>query len=294
MLKYRGVVDKRKDQYSLNDRLHLIQCLHKWKASLYIFGRLEWGESKRVITEDVRSEFLRVQRECVNVGMELWTWMKPGDYRYTMHAPDRKKFVENALRYIDFGADGFYLLMDDMHSKDSSGSSGHIRVRDAETHALLIEELGSALGTKFKGICGQHYSGIIPNDYSAYWTPILNVLPTYVMITWTGPKVWNATLDACDVPDTGHPVLLWDNYFASDSIDPARAPICPYEGRDPLLVNEITGVVIHPDAHYPWQYCNLQTALDFWQNPREYNPKQSFRQAIQSLGDDLCLARIQH
>ena len=105
------------------------------------------------------------------------------------------------------------------------------------------------------------------------------------MITWTGPKTWNRTLAGENVPSVGRPLMLFDNYFASDHEEPARSPIYPYDGRSTDLVEKFETVVINPNNHYAWQYCALQTAMAFWRDPDAYSPEESFKDAIRSLGD---------
>jgi hypothetical protein len=87
------------------------------------------------------------------------------------------------------------------------------------------------------------------------------------MITWTGPRIWNETLEAKDFPDIEWPIMLFDNYFASDTDDPVRYPIYPYAGRSADLVGCVKAAVINPNNHYAWQFCALRTAMSFWKNP---------------------------
>lgn len=282
-MKKRGVIDARGEQYSFVERMHLIRCLAKWSANLYIFGQLSWDKSIMPISNAEKEVFTQIANRCQEYGIELWAWMKPGDYRYIYHRSDRRNFIDNAKQYMNLGAAGFYLLIDDLHP--SADITEDVLRRDAEYQALLIPELYEALGDNFKAICGEHYHGSIPGDCSYYWEPILEVLPKQIMITWTGPQIWNRSLSAQDVPDLDWPLLLFENYFASDSDDPERSPIYPYDGRNPDLLDALDVAVINPNNCYPWQFCALQTALNFWRAPREYNPEASFKQAVRDLGD---------
>lgn len=282
-MKKRGIIDARGDQYSTVERMHLIRCLANWSANLYIFGQLSWGQSITPLTEGDQAVFSQIANRCQEFGIELWAWMKPGDYRYIYNTSDRKQFVDNAKQYLKLGASGFYLLMDDLHP--SADLTEKVLRKDAEYQALLITELDKALGSSFKAICGEHYHGAIPEDCRYYWEAILAVLPKHIMITWTGPQIWNRTLSAQDVPNLDWPLLLFDNYFASDSDDPARSPIYPYDGRNSDLLDAFEVAVINPNNRYPWQFCALQTAMSFWSAPEAYNPNAAFRQAVRDLGD---------
>ncbi len=284
--KYRGVIDVRRHHYTRSERRHLIGSLARWGGNLYIFGQLEWEGSITPLSAVDAAEFETVASQCEQHGLPLWAWMKPGDVRYAFHASDRRTFVENALRYMSLGAKGFYLLMDDLHP------GLRVSVDDAEKHGALIEELAAALGEGFKGICAEHYHGAILSDHAEYWQHLTRALPKHVMITWTGPGVWNARMVPEDVPSLDWPLLLWDNYFTSDSEDPARSPIYPYDGRHPHLGDHLSGVLIHPNLHYGWQYCALKTAMDFWRDPMSYRPDESFRAAVREMGDELQQALV--
>ncbi len=284
-MKKRGIIDARGSQYTTMERLHFIRCLAKWSANLYVFGQLSWERSIQSISGEDKDVFGQVSRRCQDLGVELWAWMKPGDYRYVFHRSDRKQFIDNALEYMNMGASGIYLLMDDMHPRKPESLTDHIRQKDAIYHAKLIQELYEALGDNFKAICGEHYHGDIPGNYTYYWDPILQVLPKHVLLTWTGPRIWNETLGTEEIPIIDWPLLLFDNYFASDTDDPKKSPIYPYDGRSPELTNCIDVALINPNNHYPWQFCALQTAMTFWRAPNKYDPKESFKQAVRDLGD---------
>lgn len=285
VLKYWGVIDARGEQYSLQERLHMIRCLSRWGANLYIFGQLSWGESIKPISGESVEEFKKIAEQCTSCGVQLWVWMKPGDHRYAFHRSDRRTFIENAKRYMELGAEGFYLLMDDLHPKDPSNPAVRVRPKDAVYHAKLIAELYDELGDRFKAICGEHYHGDVTIGCCEYWGPIMDVLPSSVMVTWTGPRIWNRTLQSADVPNIDRPILLFDNYFASDTDDPKRSPIYPYDGRTADLAEKVSVAVINPNNHYAWQFCAFQTAMDFWRAPGAYDPEASFKQAVRDLGD---------
>lgn len=275
-LKYKGVVDAR--DYTLKEKRHLIECVGKWGGNLYVWYRFSWESAYEPPTDEDRHVFFRLAEACRATGVAFWVGMKPGDCRYCMHRVDRQRFRDNALWFVNNGADGIYVPMDDTHP------GGKIAPEDGVYQAALIAELAADLGDRLKGICGEEYHGR-EIHHTDYWQPILEVLPQEVLLTWTGPRIWNATLSGADMLRFKWPVLLWENYFASDSPDPERAPAYPYEGRRPDLLNAIDGFILHPNIHYPWQYCALRTTFAFLAHPTTYDSQRSFRQAIIELGD---------
>ena len=195
-----------------------------------------------------------------------------------MHQCDRENFLRNARWFVANGADGIYIPMDDTHP------GKQVRERDGQAQALLVHDVAERICGRLRGICGEEYWGK-SMEHTAYWTPILKVLPKQTMITWVGPAIWNQTLRACDMPAFDWPVLLWDNFFASDSPEPERAPIYPLSGREAFLLTKISGFILNPNIHYPWQYCALRTTFAFLENPCAYDASASFRQAVMELGD---------
>lgn len=285
-MKYWGVINGDNKQFSIAETSNLIDCIYHWGGNLFIWWVLSWDESKIPMTQDHFQKFKMIREKCRQRGINFWVGMKPGDKRYCKQSSDREGFLQNVLAYIEGGADGFYLAMDDMHPKRDKEPFGHVRPEDAKHHARLISEIQHEIGDKFKAICGQHYQGMSFDSCAFYWLPILEVLDPGVMITWTGPETWNKSLGRRQFSWIKRPVMLFDNFFASDSKDPEKAPIYPYSGRKPDLVSVLDAVVINPNKVYPWQYSALYTAMEFYRDPERYNPELSFRKAVMELGEN--------
>ena len=79
------------------------------------------------------------------------------------------------------------------------------------------------------------------------------------------------------------PILFFENYFASDSQDPNKAPTYPYDGREKTFFNNIDIFVLNTNCNYKWQFGAMHTAFDFLNNPL-YNPQKSFEDIISILG----------
>lgn len=271
------MIDARGDQYSLPQRLHLIRCLGEWGASLYAWSRLTWDSANAPAGESVLFECTALAAACRAAGVEFWAGVHPGDRRYTMHESDRALTIANLRAFQECGASGVVLLFDDMHP------GGEVRAADAPSQGVLIHEAQVATGA-LRAICGEQYHGSALSE-TAYWEPLLASLPRTTSIAWTGPRVWNARISPQDFPETDWPLLFWDNYFASDSDDPLRAPIYPYEGRDKELAAHLPVVLVNPSNQYPWQFCALRTAMQFFADPQSYSPECAFKAAVRELGE---------
>jgi hypothetical protein len=270
-----GIVHAHRKNYSLESRLHMVDLLGEFGGNLLIWNLLFWESSYSRISAE-RLEHIRVLSDrCNKKNVELWIGMKPGDYRFCIHSSDRTRFYNNSDHILGAGAHGIYIPMDDTHSK------GDARVKDAVSQAKLISGLYRNIGNKLKAICGERYHGKHFLQHT-YYDPIKKILPDDVMVTWTGPGIWNRQLKK--LPESDWPILVWDNFFANDSKKPERAPDYPYRYRTPEFIHQADGIVVKPNPVYPWQICLLYTALACLSNPDDYHPERCFARALEYIG----------
>ena len=279
-MKWKGAVDIRRG-YTAQERFHLIELLGSWGANLFVCNLIrDWGETYHPPSRERLAELEQVRAGCEEQGLELWVAMVPGHARYCMHAADRSRFVQNALTFLKAGADAIYLAADDTHP------AGQARENDGLQHARLCRDLVDRTKGRLAAICGEVYRGSEIMEHP-YWSPFSERVPEHIPACWVGPgdSVWYRELRGGDVPETQRPLLLFDNFFASDSHDSQRAPIKPYTGRTLDLLERTAGVLINPSYHFAWQIPALQTAMEFLRDPATYRPDRSFRRAVCDLGD---------
>ncbi len=275
---HRGIAYKKSLGYSLEEQIHLINLISRRGGNVYLWTPQEKAVENYLSIEEraelCGEEFSRLERVGNASKVELWIGFKPGPAKYMYWPADRQKLVRQAAFFIERGAEGIVLAMDDTHKHHQ------VIPKDGEYAARLLEELQRAVGgEKLKAVCGEEYSGKAL-VHQEYWKPILEVLDQRVMIIWTGAKIWNKTVTPDDFPDLGKPILFWDNDFAADSELPEKAPLRPYTGKDRSLGSRVQGILIHPNRCYPRQLCLLETAFDYIRDPAAYNPKQSWRRAL--------------
>ncbi|MBT4805525.1 hypothetical protein HON71_05115 [Candidatus Woesearchaeota archaeon] len=287
--KLKGIVDKGR-KFELEHRKDLVKRIGESGNNLYVWSKLRWGTANGPLSEEHKKEFKILEQLAKSHDVNIWAGMHPGDSRYCSHPKDRWRIIDNAKHFLANGADGIYLFMDDTHplfweAANPSSSRHNVIIKDGKAHARLIKQMYEETEGKLKAICGEEYVG--PRmSVMDYWEPILDVLPKDVAITWVGPgkSMWYRTLSAEDIPDLGWPVMLFDNYFASDSKKPERAPVYPYKGRDSSLTDKVEGIIINPNLfNYESQFCGLNTALDFLQDPDNYVPAESIKDAVTKL-----------
>ena len=262
-------------------RLDLLDWLGAWNTNIYIWCCLGWDAAYTPLPEAKSREVREAIAFAHASALEIWIALKPGDHRYCMHADARRRFIDNSLRFLDLGADGIAIFMDDTHP------GGTIAVTDAPYQASLVAESAQVLGPRLRAICGEEYHGR-SLSHEKYWAPIIPAIPMDTMIVWTGPRIWNKTLQGADLPDLPRSILLFDNYFAADSLDQLRvrdSVIRPYEGRDPSLFDRVGAIVLNPNHGHPWNFCSIKTAMSFFSDPVGYEPNASLRSAIMELGE---------
>jgi hypothetical protein len=287
--KLKGIVDKGR-KFELEHRKDLVKRIGINKNNLYVWSRLSWGTSNRPLSKEHKEEFRILEQLAKQHDVKIWAGMHPGDSRYCSHPKDRRRIINNAKHFLANGADAIYLFMDDTHPRfweaaNPSSSRHNVIIKDGKAHAKLIKQMYEETEGKLRAICGEEYVGPRMSVMN-YWEPILDVLPKDVAITWVGPRrtMWYRTLNAEDIPDLGWPVMLFDNYFASDSEKPEKAPVYPYRGRDSSLTDKVEGIIINPNLfNYESQFCGLETALDFLQDPDNYVAAESIRYAVIKL-----------
>ena len=292
--KLRGIVDKGR-KFELEHRKDLVKMIGKGRNNLYVWSRLSWGTTNSPVSEEHKREFKILEKLARNYDVKIWAGMHPGDNRYCSHPKDLKTIISNAKQFLADGAEAIYLFMDDTHPRfwkaaDPLSPKHQTIVKDGKAHAKLIKQMYEETEGRLRAICGEEYAGA-GLSVMGYWEPILEVLPKDVAITWVGPRrtMWYRTLSAENIPDLGWPVLLFDNYFAADSERPEKAPAYPYNGRDSSLADKVEGIIINPNRfNYEWQFCGLSTALDFLQDPDEYTPAESLRDAVKELFGLFC------
>jgi hypothetical protein len=181
--------------------------------------------------DDVRAGFGRLAAEPrVRLGVGL----SPGVDVDHGSGADRAALAEKALGAVDAGARLVVLCLDDIPDRPGLG----------ENHAALTADLWERLG-------GRAALALVPTQYvGTRDTPYLSALaagvPAEVPIGWTGPAVVNDAITAAEAAERaaalrGRAPLLWDNVPVNDAIMSDRLFLGPLRGREPALVDGLSG-----------------------------------------------------
>ncbi|KUJ69292.1 hyaluronidase [Streptomyces albus subsp. albus] len=136
---------------------------------------------------------------------------------------------------------------------------------------------------------------LLPTEYyqdgsSDYRGALAEELDDRIEVAWTGVGVVPRTITGGEVADArdvfGHPLVTMDNYPVNDFAQD-RIFLGPYTGRDPAVATGSAALLANAMAQPTVSRIPLFTAADFAWNPRGYQPRESWRAAIDDLaGDD--------
>lgn len=255
--RWRGLVENRYAQYTLEQRINLMNVLKQGKANVYVFPIRTWAASYCPQKED--EEIVRALVLAAGNNIELWVRMMPGDLRYCKHRQDRRKFIESADCFIRQGAQGIFLYAGDTHRGKV------VKPDDGVAQALLCKELYETIDTRFRAFCGEEYWGA-KIHHQEYWTPIQEALPSSVMVSWNGPRIWNKTIRSSDFPSLRWPLLFWDTFFTPSRKNPHRA-YPAYQGRDGSLKSVVEGILLEFGSPQLGELASLRTAFEFLCRP---------------------------
>jgi hyaluronoglucosaminidase len=261
-------------------RLDVISFLAPRGMNAYVYApkddakhRAEWRTS---YIDAELSRFAAVATHATGLGVRFGFAISPGlDITYESDA-DRAALLAKLEPMRANGVTWFLLLVDDIPMRPGL----------APRQAALASWLHDALRPAAITVCPTEYVGTRPSPYLA---ELSAALPADVDLMWTGPTVCSPEIDAEDARGwtkavNGHGVLVWDNYPVNDALMTNCLHLGPYRGRDPDLVDLVSGVLCNPMIQPRASKIALATAMDFLVDPDGYDPGASWARAIADVG----------
>jgi hyaluronoglucosaminidase len=180
---------------------------------------------------DVLAGFARVAGEP---GVRLGVGLSPGLDIDARSEADRTTLADKALGAVDAGAALVVLCLDDIPDRPGLG----------EDHAALTTDLWARIdGRAGLALVPTHYVG---SRSTPYLSALATGVPDEVPIGWTGDAVVNDRITAEQAAERaaalgGRAPLLWDNVPVNDAIMSDRLFLGPLRGREPGLVDGLSG-----------------------------------------------------
>ncbi len=141
---------------------------------------------------------------------------------------------------LDLGAAGFALLFDDVDGTETDFEMLH----QAELGNMLYERFPG----KSYGLCSGTYCGT-RDELEEKLDALDRHLEPNVSVVFTGTEVWPESISHSDLPQfgSGRKCILWDNWMASDTNDPAKLKLAPPRRRERVLWSVLGGYWLNPN-----------------------------------------------
>ncbi len=206
---------------------------------------------------------------------------------------DRAALLAKINQVRRAGVNEFMLSLDDitgiLNAADNRRYHGNLAWAEADL-ANYVWSRERRLDPHFRLLLAQtDYYGVMNNPF---WQSLKRYLSPAVTPIWTGAWALTQTITAAQVTavekDMGHRVLIWDNYPVNDfTYVINKHPelfLGPVTGRGAHVLSLTVGYLFNPMYQARASEIALWTAAAYLYDPRRYNPAQSWRQAIRSIG----------
>lgn len=206
---------------------------------------------------------------------------------------DRAALIAKINQLRGAGVNEFMLSLDDitgaLNAADNRRYHGNLAWAEADL-ANYVWTKERRVDPHFRLLLAQtDYYGVTDN---AFWKSLKRYLAPAVTPIWTGSWALSQTITASQVAaverDMGHRVLIWDNYPVNDfTYVINKHPelfMGPLTGRGARVPSLVAGYLFNPMYQARASEIALWTAAAYLQNPAHYNPAQSWRQALRSIG----------
>ena len=236
--------------------------------------------------------FLANTKELIEVGhknaIELAVCVSPGlSVKYSDEA-DVDAVVNRYKQLFDLGARHFGLLWDDIAWELQHDEDIKRYVSTAAAHADFTNRVWSKLVALDPHIvltmCPMHYAG---RGNEPYLQVLGQELHARVNIMWTGRSIISEYLDISDAViferTTLRPALYWDNFPVNDGGLQKNLYIGPVRGREAGLHKYSSGLVSNPMLQFEMSQIPLYTIGDYLWNSTNYDPDQSWENALKYL-----------
>jgi beta-N-acetylglucosaminidase-like protein len=134
---------------------------------------------------------------------------------------------------------------------------------------------------------------IVPTDYAGtechpYHRELAQRLRRGIGVGWTGPGVLSESVSGEEARTRAacirhHPVVLWDNYPANDTVLSNNLHLGPLTGRSADLPAALGGYLLNPMTEAHASLVALGTAGAYLQDPRRYDPEGAWRVTLAEL-----------
>ncbi|TGA90899.1 hyaluronidase [Streptomyces palmae] len=289
------------EPWTQRERLAQLDFMGRTKQNRYLYApgddlyrQARWRDP---YPAEQRAEFRALADRARRNHVTLAWAVSPGQNFCFASAGDAKALARKLDAMWALGIRAFQLQFQDVsYSEWHCGGDRLALGRGPEAAALAQAQVANYLADH---LARRHPEApalsLLPTEYyqdgsTEYRGALAEKLDDRVQVAWTGVGVVPRTITggelagARDVFD--HPLVTMDNYPVNDFAQD-RIFLGPYTGRDPAVATGSAALLANAMAQPTVSRIPLFTAADFAWNPRGYQPRESWRAAIDDLaGDD--------
>jgi len=294
-------------QWSHLDRLYMIRFLSDNDFNAYMYAPKDDPYHRSRWREEYPESLARAIHELIEAAnlysVDFIFTVSPGLSMKYSDPNEVDLLFEKLQTVIELGCSWIGVLLDDidveLHFEEDRKSFSTL----AKAHSYLLNTLSDRLGDKIRiTFCPTYYA----NDYlgkqveeNDYLAEIGMEMKKDIDVLWTGRHVVSTMITEEDVIKFETVVrrkpLLWDNYpvndyFHSKESDPGfRLNLGPFAGRDPKILDHLSGYLANPMNECEASKISLLTLREMLDSPSEYSPQQSMGRAIGRFFSESCV-----
>ncbi len=287
---HRGVVEGFFGKaFDHEDRLWLVEAMGGWGMNRYLYApkddplhRARWQEP---YPDETLGEFRTLVARGSEHGVRVGFAVSPGlsiTYGDTLQ---RQRLFEKFTSYQDLGARFFGLTLDDVPTE-----LVHQEDREAfDSLAAAHADLANALRAQ---LAEDAILWLVPTDYagteaSDYLCELGQRLAPGIEVGWTGRTVVSPSIESHEAAPRAQALkrrlLVWDNVPVADGPMRPMLHLGPYLGRDPSLVEYVSGFMLNPMEFARASAVMLKTAAVYMNAPVDYEPESAWQEATREL-----------
>ncbi|AXK37583.1 hyaluronidase [Streptomyces armeniacus] len=288
--------------WSQQERLDHLDFLGRTKQNRYLYapGTDPYRQATRwrdPYPAAQRADFRELAQHAAHNHVVLGWAVSPGQGLCFSSAGDRKALLRKLDAMHALGVRAFQLQFDDVsydewHCDGDAEKYGTGPEAAAEAQAELTNAVAAHLKARHGGAGSPVPLSVLPTEFyqegrTAYRKALSRALADGVEVAWTGVGVVPRTITGGELADVrgafpGHPVVTMDNYPVNDYA-PGRLFLGPYRGRQPAVATGSAAVLANAMAQPTASRIPLFTAADYAWNPRDYQPGESWKAAVDDL-----------
>lgn len=282
--------------YTPPERDDLIRFIGEHGYHLYIYGpkndrqhRARWREP---YPQEVMEQFAETVKTAEKAGVVFCYSIGSGVSMNYASEKDLDCIKKKFLAFYDIGVRSFAVLLDDISSEFRFEEEKERYKSYAEAHSEVSNQLYHWLkkldGSNKLMMCPTDYHGSAP--FSSYIHELGEGMHPDIDIFYTGSDVCVPEISEKDTEDFAeaakrHP-LIWDNFPVNDLAMQHEMHIGPITGRASTLYKQSKGIVVNTMNQAEASKIPLLTFADYFQNPENYQPWESWERALKFVGGE--------